>query len=41
MLFDYDNFSIKAYSDPVMATDADLAELREAMDEGKALLASA
>lgn len=41
MLFDYDNFSIKAYPDPVMATDADLAELRETMDGGKALLASA
>lgn len=41
LLFDYDNFSIKAYSDPVMAADADLAGLREALEEGQALLASA
>lgn len=41
LLFDYDNFSIKAYSDPVMATVADLAGLREALEEGQALLASA
>lgn len=41
LLFDYDSFSIKAYSDPVMAADADLAGLREALEEGQALLASA